>query len=795
MTVPTVTATIRPAPTDTPTPGAEPPEAIQAVLWQLAGQFRVHPDLVHLVRWERVDWPDGCLGIPMRDACTQAVVPGYRIVVEVGGQEYEYNSTLPDAQPYRLLLAAGPDLGIEEPALQREGQKDGGCQSLVLDADGRAAMGPCDAPHVLLPLLEEMGRLQQWADLVARFAPFEAETPSGWVKFQGQGHEVASPAWQRALAAWARLVRMELQFGRSGASWGAALAWHREMPGRPGYCEFLHVEMYGLAYASVARCGGGDAQDLGQGWLDTAEWEQFDAWFYGRAPVYQQGLEFFSAGTQEMSDSEVDALQRWAEAVYNRLTAEAPAPAATATPTGGYTWSSISPDGKWIAEGMMEGPFLVGDDEQYRTQLKVVSTDGTVQWTVVDETSHYGLGYTVPTPFHWSQDGQYLYFTNEPVPDGCALFVNGSDLHRVDLTNRRVTEILPGGAWWLSLSPDEATLAYIRWTGEALELILRDLATGTERQMQFDVKYSDGGSIVWSPDGRALMLTLASNPCDPENWTQSVVRVDAATMLLTTLIHNDTRLFVTVEWPEARQVLLRNKDGNLWWMDTATGEVLRAAPPSNCPHTPLGGFYDVWRNEQVWPRLGCAVEAAIPINGTEAYLCCNVHSIWIREKCLFVALESNFRWAFVADESGLPAEAVFVTPTWQPPTATPGPPPPTPVPTPTQVSPPIPLTATPTPSPSPTQPSVMPPAGATTPLPTVVLMTQFSWSPSEPCFRASGRHGWLANLSPWSEKCRGLSATNETIFNGAMEQFEGGWLLWNGNVCFVLFADGTWTMF
>jgi hypothetical protein len=209
---------------------------------------------------------------------------------------------------------------------------------------------------------------------------------------------------------------------------------------------------------------------------------------------------------------------------------------------------------------------------------------------------------------------------------------------------------------------------------------------------------------------------------------------------------------------------------------------LPAEPPSDCPHTPLGGFYDVWRNEQVWPRLGCAVEAAIPINGTEAYLCCNVHSLWVQEESLFVVLEGHgSRWAFVADESGLPAEAVFVTPTWP---ATPGPPSPTPVPTPT------PLTATPTPWPSPLPPTVTP-----SPLPTVVLMPRLSWPLSEPCFRASGRHGWLANLPPWAEECRGLSRTNETLFSGAMEQFEGGWLLWNGNVCFVLFADGTWTMF
>jgi len=299
----------------------EPPETVQAALYLLASQFRVGMDRVHLVRWEQVDWPNGCLGIPMRDACTQAIVPGYRIVVEIGGQQYEYRSTLAD--PYRLLLAAGPDPGIEEPALVWEGQEDDGCQSLLMAPDGRAAMGPCDAPHVLLPLLVEMGRPKQWGDLLARFAPFEAETPSGWVKFQGQGPEAPIPAWQRAIAAWARLVRQELLFGRSGASCGAALAWHPEMPERPGYCKFLHVEMYGLAYASVARCGGGEAQDLGQGWLETAEWEQFDAWFYGRAPVYDPELDFFGIGDKGMNESEVDALRAWAKGVYNRLTVAA----------------------------------------------------------------------------------------------------------------------------------------------------------------------------------------------------------------------------------------------------------------------------------------------------------------------------------------------------------------------------------------------------------------------------------------------------------------------------------------
>ena len=159
---------------------------------------------------------------------------------------------------------------------------------------------------------------------------------------------------------------------------------------------------------------------------------------------------------------------------------------------------------------------------------------------------------------------------------------------------------------------------------------------------------------------------------------------------------------------------------------------LSVAPPSDCPHMPLGGFDGVWRNEQVWPRLGCAVAPAEPVTGTEAYLCC-MHSIWLREKRLFVTVRDfESHWTFIPDESGLPLD--------------------------------VPLMVEPVPR-------------------------------SQPCFPATGRHGWLARSPSWTEQCSGMSRTSETTFSGSMQQFEGGWLLWNGNVCFVLFSDGTWTMF
>ncbi|MBC8448824.1 MAG: hypothetical protein H8D78_13835 [Chloroflexi bacterium] len=274
---------------------------------------------------------DGCLILPSADQPADmqgqaALIVPYPQPVPIGGDCYLYfilradqNHIRPIAWTFRFVLPPGG--AAEEPALVWEAQQDDGtCQSMHLTPEGWPTIGPCGEPTISPPYFGYRQYLGFWPDWLARFASFEAETPSGRVVFQGQGEDEAPPAWQRALGDWARLVWMELQFGRSGASWGAALAGHWQTSGRSGYCQFLQVETYGYAYASIARCGGGDAHDLGRGWLETAEWLPFDAWLQGRAAVYRQDLDFFGSGSQAMSDDEQDALSRWAESVYSRLT-------------------------------------------------------------------------------------------------------------------------------------------------------------------------------------------------------------------------------------------------------------------------------------------------------------------------------------------------------------------------------------------------------------------------------------------------------------------------------------------
>jgi len=79
------------------------------------------------------------------------------------------------------------------------------------------------------------------------------------------------------------------------------------------------VQAYGWAYASTALCDGGDPQNLGQGWIDSTQWEQFDNWFYNRSPLTTDRLSFFGVGSVEMNQAESEALEQWARNLYTEL--------------------------------------------------------------------------------------------------------------------------------------------------------------------------------------------------------------------------------------------------------------------------------------------------------------------------------------------------------------------------------------------------------------------------------------------------------------------------------------------
>jgi len=246
---------------------------------------------------------------------------------------------------------------------------------------------------------------------------------------------------------------------------------------------------------------------------------------------------------------------------------------------------TVSPDGRWRVVTHISAPVTVGEDEmvqfpsgaKYRAELTVEATNGSQVWPVIDEWRNSGLGYTYPAPQQWSADGRYLFFTNVPVPDGCAIFVNGGDLLRLDLQTGEAVELLPFVSLAMALSPDSQTLAYYGAYGRGFQL--HDLTTGMETPLDlpdYGGAWWQIGGISWSPDGRQLVLIQVLDPCGDQ--LTAVLRLDLDEGDFVTLIEPDERGFTLLNWLRDREIRLLDGDGRVWYLETTSGEIAGGRP-------------------------------------------------------------------------------------------------------------------------------------------------------------------------------------------------------------------------
>lgn len=300
---------------------AEPAMVVRQMLMQ---QLQANFDEIEIVAVEEVEWPDGCLGLPADgEFCTLAMVPGYRIVLEVNGDQYVFRTNL-DASVIRLESA--PEAQIGEIVAEWTSPEDEICTIALIGTEG-VAFGLCGGAimggHFGMP-----ERLDDLEEFRAAFASFEAGTPAGRVVFTGEGDEEATPAQQRMIAEWVRLVQLEAEAGRSGASWGLVLAWHRE-GGIAGFCDDLTVYVTGIAYAS--SCAGEAPEDLGRVRLNAEQLEQIFSWVDSLVPFeYEQTdpaaadamtirIVFSGAGAELATADQIAEIQNFAGLLYAEI--------------------------------------------------------------------------------------------------------------------------------------------------------------------------------------------------------------------------------------------------------------------------------------------------------------------------------------------------------------------------------------------------------------------------------------------------------------------------------------------
>jgi len=78
----------------TPAPVEEPFMIIEeTAVANLAMALGIPEDEIVVTSFKEVTWPNGCLGITYLEiACTEALVPGFQLILEAGGETYEYRA-------------------------------------------------------------------------------------------------------------------------------------------------------------------------------------------------------------------------------------------------------------------------------------------------------------------------------------------------------------------------------------------------------------------------------------------------------------------------------------------------------------------------------------------------------------------------------------------------------------------------------------------------------------------------------------------------------------------------------
>jgi hypothetical protein len=304
----------------TPTPSESKNAAVLAARQALAKQIGIAIDQVKTVDTEKVDWPNGCLGVVLPGKmCTQMVTPGYRVTLEANGSQYEFRTN----ETGEIVLQATAALPKTADKVIVWEQTTGGVCSRVEIGTKSVAYGSCDGALTEAQL--SAARAAELTYLLAAYQSFSTATRAGTIHFNGQGQQEASPAEMRSVAEWAKLVDMEAQGGRGGAAWGLAFTWHRE-GGIAGFCDDLGVYLTG--WAMPGSCKGGQSRNFNPYRLTSEELTQMYAWIdqlaafdyehkdAASADAMQIKLSWMGAGTGQADQPLQEKIAAFAGQVY-----------------------------------------------------------------------------------------------------------------------------------------------------------------------------------------------------------------------------------------------------------------------------------------------------------------------------------------------------------------------------------------------------------------------------------------------------------------------------------------------
>ena len=247
-------------------------------------------------------------------------------------------------------------------------------------------------------------------------------------------------------------------------------------------------------------------------------------------------------------------------------------PPPTVNPTYSLQVESLeSPNREWIAQTTFEQEIYKG----YHIQFAVSRKDGTKIWTILDYWGD-GIGHKYAQLHQWSNDSQYIYFTGDRIAGGgCDFFPVDSKWQRLNVDTGQVTDFpLPLGRGH-AISPDESTIAYVS-LDTPLHLSLRGKQSGQEQKVLLPIdpnlEAAQAGDILWTPDGNAVILSVATGDCNSSNLNFYIMRVEINSLDIIELVGKSKDLLRPLRFELPNHFLIRDWNGYTWWMDATSGK-------------------------------------------------------------------------------------------------------------------------------------------------------------------------------------------------------------------------------
>lgn len=290
---------VRSTRTPSPAPQTELTPAEQAAVARLSSTLDLPAGQISILSTEAVNWPDGCLGIQRPGMmCTEAIVPGYKIVLEAGGEQYEFRTNESGSQ---VAQVSGAPLGLMEEAIAAQL-----ASNLGLDVDEIVVVSSNDVefPDSCLGVAMQDEMCAQ------------AITPGKIIVLKANGLD-----FEYHISADGSRVQPAT----------IALTWTRD-GGIAGFCDQLTVFLSGEVYGSNCRS---QQPEAAMNLLTATEQRQIFTWIkkFGQANVEESDppmvadrmvvkLEFQGNGTSKPSDADKQALMQFAQTLYQRLGAK-----------------------------------------------------------------------------------------------------------------------------------------------------------------------------------------------------------------------------------------------------------------------------------------------------------------------------------------------------------------------------------------------------------------------------------------------------------------------------------------